>query len=189
MKTIFEKIFGVEPYKDIRTKKDYNKYFLNYKPLFRHPNAVIAKNNINKIKDQVLLMQIANDGNTAKGVPDLALSKITDKQVIMDALRFFLNPSKEKFEKKLDELLIAEIAATSNPTRLAEFARTEGPYSGSNTVRFAAVDRINDLTILESIALDVSMKYTPVRVHAADRIALLGGKRPEKLTHWTELIK
>lgn len=189
MKTLFEKIFGVEPYKDIRTAKDDDKYLMYYKPLYRHKIAAIAKSNVKQIKDQELLAKIVTDTETAKGVSDLALSKITNKQVIINALRFWTRVPTEKFEKKLDELLIAEIVATCDPVSLAEFARTEGPYTGTNPVRFAAVDRINDLATLESIALDVSMRYIPVREHAAERITLLGGKRPEKLTHWTELIK
>lgn len=187
MTTLFERIFRVEPYKDIRTGKEYSKFFLNYRPLFRHKIAWIARSNVKKINDQELLAHIVNDSEVAKGVADLALSRITDKQVVIDTLH--KNCRREKFEQKLDELLIAEITAISDPARLAENARTEGPYSGTNAVRFAAVDRINDLATLESIALDVSMTYTPVREHAADRIALLGGKRPDRLTHWTELVK
>jgi len=192
MTTLFEKIFRVMPYKDIRTYANYSKLFLDYKPLFNHTNARIAKYNVKKINDQELLVHIANDGNTARGVADLALQRIIDKQVIINALRFWHTQNstlKTKFEKKLDDLLIVEVASTSDPLHLAEIARTEGPNSGSNIVRFAAVDSINDLATLESIALDVNMRYTPVREHAADRITLLGGKRPEKLIHWTELIK
>ncbi len=187
MTTVFEKVFGVEPYKNIRTYAEYSKFSLDYKPLFRHKIAWIARSSVKKIKDQDLLAHIVNDSEVAKGVADLALSRINDKQVVIDTLR--KNCRREKFEQKLEALLIAEVAATNDPARLAEIARTEGPYTGTNAVRFAAVDRINDLATLEAIALDVSMRYTPVRERAADRMALLGGKRADKLTHWTELVK
>lgn len=179
-----------DPYKDIRTYSEYSKYFLDYTPLYRHKNVKKALNNVYKITDQMLLQTIASDSETALKVRDLALSRITDRNIIARwMMRSSITMSDEKISGRLNEIILNEIKQTDNDDRLAEIACAEGMDCGTNEVRFAAIDKITSIEILTQIAENTSLRYTPVRTRANERIEDLGGTKLKKLTHWTELLK
>ena len=172
------KLFGFLQYKDVRTYRDYQDLPSGRRPMWQNPSESAALRNVKHITEQELLCHIAQDTNCAKPVRESALSRITSKDTLVGALRFWhlrMPELHDKFLQRLDEVLMDEIARITDAARLAEIARSEAPFSGSNAVRFAAVDRIDDLQVLKTISADRSMAYTPVRVHADERIKLLQG--------------
>lgn len=177
-----------DPYKDIRTYQEYLNYFFNYTPLYRHKNVKRALNNVYKIKDQELLYTIARDTEPATKVRDLALSRITDRNIIARWLMSTsINMCNEKISGRLDQIILDEIKQTDNNERLAEIACAEGMKNGTNAVRFAAIDKITSIEILTQISENKNLSYTPVRIRADERIETLNGVKLHTLL--TEPLK
>jgi hypothetical protein len=170
------KLFDFFLYKEVRTYPEYLDLDTDKRPMWQNKSESAALRSVEKINDQELLSHIAQDSNCAAKVRECALGRINSAPTLSGALRNWhlrWPELHEKFLQRLDEVLMDEVAYTTNVDTLVEMARSEGPFSGSNAVRFAAVDRIDDLEVLEAISADQSIAYTPVRVHADERIKML----------------
>lgn len=121
-----------------------------------------------------MLYTIARDTEPATKVRDLALSRITDRDIIARWLMSTsINMCNEKISGRLDQIILDEIKQTDNNERLAEIACAEGMKNGTNAVRFAAIDKITSIEILTQISENKNLSYTPVRIRADERIEAL----------------